>query len=51
MDKNLFITLRDKKMDEFNRKKYSKEEEEFMHRRHENEIDYEDFVEMDIEDN
>ena len=50
-NKNLFITLRDKKMDEFDRKKYSKEEEEFMHKRHEHEIDYEDFVEMDIEDN
>ena len=52
-NKNLFITLRDKKMDEFDRKKYSKEEEELMNRRHEHEREfaaYEDFVDMDIDE-
>ena len=49
-NKNLFITLRDKKMDDFDRKKFSKEEEEFMNKRHEQDFGYEDFAEMDIED-
>ena len=49
-NKNLFITLRDKKMDEFDRKKYSKEEEEIMNRRHEPATLYEDFQEMDIDE-
>ena len=51
-NKNLFITLRDKKMGEFD-KKYTKEEEEFRNQRHIQDFDYQDFVEMDmdIEDN
>lgn len=49
-NKNLFITLRDKKMDEYGKSKLSKEEEEFMNKRHEHVYDYEDFMEMDIED-
>lgn len=37
-------------MDDFDRKKFSKEEEEFMNKRHEQDFGYEDFAEMDIED-
>jgi hypothetical protein len=50
-NKNLFITLRDKKMDDFDRKKYTKEEEELINRRHEHDFEYADFAEMDIDDN
>ena len=49
-NKNLFITLRDRKMDEISGVKYSKEELEFMNMRHMEENFNEDYMEMEMDD-
>ena len=49
-NKNLFITLRDRKIDEMSGDKYSKEEREFINMRQLEEHFEEDYVEMDMDD-
>ena len=49
-NKNLFITLRDRKIDEMSGDKYSKEEREFINMRQLEEHFEEDYVDMDMDD-
>ena len=49
-NKNLFINLRDRKMDEMSGEKYSKEELELINMRQMEEHFEEDYLEMDVED-
>ena len=49
-NKNLFITLRDRRIDEMSGDKYSKEEREFINMRQLEEHFEEDYVDMDMDD-